>query len=71
MVPLTDPPAARLEGRPVLLLSGAMDPIVPASNAVRLEAAGAEVQHHVLPVGHGLSRSDVALTKAWIDAATV
>jgi phospholipase/carboxylesterase len=75
MMPLTDPPAARLEGRPVLLLSGVMDPIVPASNAARLaarlEAAGAEVQHHVLPVGHGLSRSDVALTKAWIDAAAV
>ena len=37
MVPLQDPPAADLTGKPVLLLSGAADPIVPADNA---EAAG-------------------------------
>jgi phospholipase/carboxylesterase len=71
MVPLQDPPAGDLTGKPVLILSGASDPIVPAENAKRLaamlKAAGATVEHRVLPTGHGLSQTDVALTKAWID----
>jgi len=71
MVPLQDPPAADLTGKPVLILSGASDPIVPADNAKRLASlltgAGASVQHQVLPTGHGLSQTDVSLTKAWID----
>jgi phospholipase/carboxylesterase len=71
MVPLQDPPAADLTGKPVLILSGASEPIVPADNAKRLAAlltgAGATVEHRVLPTGHGLSQTDVALTKAWID----
>ena len=71
MVPLQDPPAADLTGKPVLILSGAADPIVPAENAKRLasllQAAGATVEHRMLPTGHGLSPADVALTKTWID----
>ncbi|KLK89794.1 hydrolase [Microvirga vignae] len=70
MVPLQDPPAADLTGKPALIISGAMDPIVPEENARRLASlltgAGATVQHHVLPTGHGLSQTDVALTKTWI-----
>jgi phospholipase/carboxylesterase len=71
MVPLGDPPPADLTGKPVLLLTGATDPIVPAGNADRLaamlERAGASVQHRTLPAGHGLSESDLAITKAWIE----
>jgi phospholipase/carboxylesterase len=71
MVPLQDPPAADLSGKPVLILSGASDPIVPAEYAKRLASlltgAGASVQHQVLPTGHGLTQTDVALTKTWID----
>jgi phospholipase/carboxylesterase len=71
MVPIQDPPAADLTGKPVLIVSGASDPIVPADNAKRLasllQTAGATVEHRVLPTGHGLSQTDVALTKAWID----
>jgi phospholipase/carboxylesterase len=71
MVPLSDPPLTDLTGKPVLLLSGAVDTIVPAENAARLAAmlgkAGADVRHQTLPVGHGLSQADVAITKAWIE----
>jgi phospholipase/carboxylesterase len=71
MVPLQDPPAVDLSGKPVLIISGASDPIVPADNAKQLAAilnkAGAKVEHRMLPTGHGLSQTDVALTKAWID----
>jgi phospholipase/carboxylesterase len=71
MVPLQNPPAADLTAKPVLIVSGAADPIVPADNARRLASllkdAGAIVQHQLLPTGHGLSQTDVALAKTWID----
>ena len=71
MAPLADPPSPDLAGMPILLLSGAADPIVPADNAARLAAtlgrAGAVVQHETLPAGHGLSQADVAITKAWLE----
>jgi phospholipase/carboxylesterase len=70
MVPLRDPPAADLAGRPVLILSGAADPIVPAGNAARLAAmltaAGAVVRHETVPAGHGLSQADLAIAKGWL-----
>jgi phospholipase/carboxylesterase len=70
MVPLSDPPKASLGGKPILLLSGQADPIVPASNSARLAAllseAGARVTHQVLPAGHQLSQADVALARDWI-----
>lgn len=70
MVPLPDPPQADLSGRPVLILSGAMDPIVPEADATRLAgqltAAGATVTHEVLPAGHGLTQADVTLARRWL-----
>ncbi len=70
MVPLSDPPTADLAGKPVLLLSGQLDPIVPASNSTKLAAllseAGASVSHRVLPAGHQLSQADVTLARGWI-----
>jgi phospholipase/carboxylesterase len=72
MVPLAEPPAAELSGTPVLIVSGAGDPIVPADNAARLaamlKAAGATVRHEIVPVGHGLAEPDVALARAWFEA---
>lgn len=70
MVPLSDPPKTELAGKPVLLLSGQTDPIVPAHNSARLAAllseAGASVEHKVLPAGHQLSQADVTLARGWI-----
>ena len=70
MVPLSAPPARRLQGEPVLILSGRMDPIVPADNAARLAGmlrqAGATVTHEVLPAGHGLSQADLVRAKTWL-----
>lgn len=75
MVPLNepppDPPAAQLDGPPVLILSGAADPLVPAENAARLAAmlenAGAAVRHETVSAGHNLSQADVAIAGAWFD----
>ena len=74
MVPLKEPPQADLEGKRVLMLSGAADPIVPAENAARLvsvlKRAGAIVDLRTVPVGHNLSQADLTITKAWLHAAS-
>jgi phospholipase/carboxylesterase len=71
MTPLRDYPLADLIGKPVLMISGEMDPIVPAANAAHLAAilsnAGAAVRAVTVTAGHGLSDADVTLTKDWID----
>ena len=71
MVPLQDPPTVDLTRKPVLILSGASDPIVPLANAKRLASlladAGAGVEHRMLSGGHALTQTDVAFTKSWIE----
>lgn len=70
MSPFASPPQANLAGRRVLILSGAMDPIVPAQDAQKLARTlsgnGASVDHRVLPAGHGLSQPDIGLLKDWL-----
>jgi phospholipase/carboxylesterase len=70
MAPFREPPKADLTGKPVLLVSGERDPIVPAENVARLASAltdaGAMVRRAVLPTGHQLSETDAALAKDWI-----
>ncbi len=72
MMPFADPPPADLAGVPVLILSGAVDPIVPAANARALARTlserGAAVEHAELPAGHGLSQADLARATAWLAA---
>jgi phospholipase/carboxylesterase len=72
MSPFATPPEAALGSKKVLILSGALDPIIPAENAARLARtlgdAGATVEHRVLPAGHGLSQADATLTRGWLDA---
>jgi phospholipase/carboxylesterase len=69
MVPQSDAPQADLAGKRVLMISGAMDPIIPADNAKRLaaslSASGADVQHQMLPAGHNLSQTDLSLLVKW------
>jgi phospholipase/carboxylesterase len=73
MVPLQSPePIGGLLGKPVLITSGARDPIAPPDNAARLrtmlERAGAKVDHRILPVGHELSQGDVTLAREWLES---
>jgi phospholipase/carboxylesterase len=69
MVPLSSAPRVDLAGERVLMISGAMDPIIPADNSNRLaaslSASGAEVQHQMLPTGHNLSQTDLSLLVKW------
>ena len=71
MTPLAQPEAEQgLDGKAVLIVCGARDPIVPPANAARLEAmlerAGAQVDTRVLPGGHELSQADVTLAQDWL-----
>jgi phospholipase/carboxylesterase len=70
MVPLREMPRSNLAGKPVLIVSGQSDPIIPPSNSADLAAiltnAGANVQHRKLPVGHPLSQTDVFVAHKWI-----
>lgn len=70
--PLPEAPAGGLSGLPVLILSGRSDPIVPEADAAglaaSLTAAGADVQHKVLPVGHQLTAMDVATATAFMSS---
>jgi phospholipase/carboxylesterase len=69
MVPLSSAPQVDLAGKRVLMISGAMDPIIPADNSNRLaaslSASGAEVQHQMLPTDHNLSQTDLSLLVKW------
>lgn len=70
MAPLAEAPTADLHGKPVLLLSGIVDPIVPAGSALsladQLARNGAVVEHRRLPAGHALSQADVDRARAWL-----
>lgn len=63
-----------LKGVQVLLISGKDDPIVPLADANtlagQLRAAGADVQHEVLPAGHNLTGDDLTLTRAFLQQPT-
>jgi phospholipase/carboxylesterase len=63
-------PQGDLAAKPVLIISGAQDPIVPAENAARLvdrlRRSRVAVEHRVLPAGHGLSNADVTMARQWL-----
>jgi phospholipase/carboxylesterase len=73
MSPFARAPAADLAGKPVLIVSGGFDPIVPEENAARLadtlRGAGASLVHRTLPTGHGLSQADLGLVRDWLAGA--
>jgi phospholipase/carboxylesterase len=70
-VPFAQPPRTALAGTPVLILSGATDPMISADGGARLatalKASGADVTQRTLPVGHELSQADVSLSRAWLE----
>jgi phospholipase/carboxylesterase len=71
MPPLSRTPAVDLVGKPVMIASGAQDPIATPEKAARLTSLlqhhGAIVEHHTLPAGHELSQADVTLARAWME----
>ncbi|MBI1200925.1 MAG: alpha/beta hydrolase [Rhodopseudomonas sp.] len=71
MTPLVVPADRPIDGIPVLIVSGAQDPLAPVANPARLTAQlrerGAIVDHRIVPAGHGLIQADVDIASAWLD----
>jgi phospholipase/carboxylesterase len=65
-----DIPARDLGGRPVLLLGGSHDPIIPANDlpqvAQQLGKHGAQVTVKTVPASHGLVENDIILVRQWL-----
>jgi phospholipase/carboxylesterase len=65
-----DIPAKDLGGRPVLLLGGSHDPIIPADDLPRvarqLGKHGAQVTVKTVPGSHGLVENDIILIRQWL-----
>lgn len=70
MVPFEPEAAPNLSGKPILLLNGEQDPIVPRKNAEALESifrkAKANVQVHWESTGHALTEADVTTARQWL-----
>ena len=71
MLPFEPPSPPDLSGKPVLLLSGANDPMISAAGRDRLvavlQAAGAALIHKVLPTGHNLTQNDLTTAGYWLE----
>lgn len=71
-VPLSQTTPVDLDGKPVLIVSGAVDPLMQPERAARLASLltgyGAVVDHRTLPSGHELSQADVTLAQQWLGA---
>jgi phospholipase/carboxylesterase len=70
-VPFEPAQPPKLNGLPVLILSGARDPLVPAAKRDRLaqilRTAGAEVTYEILNAQHHLSADDLVVAGGWLD----
>jgi phospholipase/carboxylesterase len=70
-LPFEPQPLPDLASTPVLLLSGAADPMVRPASRDRLAAvladAGAAVTHNVVGGGHNLTQVDLALAAQWLE----
>lgn len=71
MLPFEPPSPPALGAKPVLLLSGSGDQMIPAASTRRLaevlHAAGAELTHETLPTGHGLTQNDLITAEHWLN----
>jgi phospholipase/carboxylesterase len=71
MLPFEPQAMPDLKGKPVLLLSGSSDQMIPAAAAERLgevlRAAGADLAYKALPAGHNLTQSDFMIAAQWLE----
>jgi phospholipase/carboxylesterase len=74
MLPFEPQPLPKLTGKPVLLLSGAEDEMIPAAASQRLaamlRAAGAGLIYKTVPAGHSLTSDDLEFAVQWLEHLT-
>ena len=70
MAPFKVMPSVDLNQKPILLLNGAQDQIIPlaASNQLTstLQNSNAKLMHEILAAGHGLTQTDITLTTKFL-----
>jgi phospholipase/carboxylesterase len=70
MLPFTPENVPNLAGKPILMLSGAADPIISPDQRERLanvlRDAGADLQYEILPAGHRLIQQDLTIAADWL-----
>ncbi len=70
MLPFEPEPLPDLSGKPVLLLTGSDDRMIPAASAKRLkevlQTAGADLSYRALPAGHNLTQGDLTISGQWL-----
>lgn len=71
MLPFEPQPLPDLAGKPILLISGSNDTLIPAPSSQRLatvlRAAGAELVYKTLPTGHNLTQNDLTIAAHWLE----
>lgn len=71
MLPFEPQPLPDLTDKPVLLLSGSNDALIPAPSSQRLaavlKAAGADLAYKTLPTGHNLTQNDLTIAAHWLE----
>lgn len=70
MLPFDPRPLPDLDGKPILMLTGRHDELIPPQQAGLLAAllgeAGADATYETLEAGHGLTEEDLRLAAAWL-----
>ena len=70
MLPFEPQAPPDLAGKPVLLLSGSNDQMIPAASSERLikvlQAAGADLVYKALPTRHNLTQNDLIIAAHWL-----
>jgi phospholipase/carboxylesterase len=70
MLPFDPRPLPGLKGKPVLMLTGRQDDLIPSQQAGLLAAllgeAGADATYETLEAGHGLTEEDLRLAATWL-----
>ena len=71
MLPFEPESLPRLDGKPILMLSGARDPIMPHAAVERLaavlSATDAAFTRKVSPAGHNLTPQDISIAAQWLE----
>ena len=71
MLPFEPASSPQLNNKPILMLSGARDPIMPHAAVERLaavlSATDAAFTRKVLPAGHNLAPEDISIAAQWLE----
>jgi phospholipase/carboxylesterase len=71
MLPFAPQSSPQLGGKPVLLITGSEDTMIPLAKsealAQTLKLNGADLRYEVLPAGHRLTQNDLTIAADWLE----